>query len=282
MRFGIDIFPTDKTIQPIELAKAVEERGFESLWLPEHSHIPVSRKSPWGGQEGAPPLPEHYWRSHDAFVALGAAAAVTTTLKLGTGISLVAQRDPLWTAKQVASLDVISGGRMIFGVGYGWNKEEMASHGIRYLDRRELLREKILMMKSLWTDDVAHFEGTHLALEPSWAWPKPVQKPHPKIVLGAAAGPRTIEHLVEFCDGWIPLGRHALRTEEVRNALVAAGRDIETFEFTYFGAKPTKEFVDRLITHGIQRVVFHIDSIEPLGVIAQLDTCALLMEQYPT
>ncbi len=280
MQFGIDIFATDKTIQPIELARAVEERGFESLWLPEHSHIPVSRKTPWGGQEGAPPLPEHYWRTHDTFVALAAAAAVTTTLKLGTGISLVAQRDPIWTAKQVASLDVISGGRVIFGVGYGWNKEEMASHGVRFLDRRDLLREKVLMMKSLWTDEVAGFRGEHVGLEPSWAWPKPVQKPHPKIVLGAAIGPRTIEHLVEFADGWIPLGRHELRTGEVREGLVAAGRDPATFDFTFFGARPTREFVDRLASHGFGRVVFNIDSVAPAEVLAQLDACASLVEEY--
>ena len=147
----------------------------------------------------------------DAFVALGAVAATTTQLRLGTGITLVAQRDPIWLAKEVATLDHLSGGRVVFGVGYGWNKEEMASHGVAYKQRRALLREKVLMMKALWTEDVASFEGKLLRLEPSWAWPKPVQKPHPPIIMGGAAGPKTIAHMVEFCDGWMPLStRHDL------------------------------------------------------------------------
>ena len=136
MHIGVEIFPTDQTMQPVELARAVEDRGFESLWFPEHSHIPTSRATPWGGREGAPPLPEFYSRTHDPFVALGAVAAVTSTLKLATGICLVAQRDPIHTAKQVASVDLLSGGRFLFGIGYGWNKEEMAQHGTAYSERR--------------------------------------------------------------------------------------------------------------------------------------------------
>ena len=161
------MFPTDTAIRPDDLARVVEARGFDSLWFPEHSHIPSSRATPWGGVEGAPPLPDHYWRSHEAFIALAYAAAVTTKLRLGTGVSLVAQRDPIWTAKEVASLDHLSGGRVIFGVGYGWNREEMAQHGTRYLDRRTLMREKILMMRALWTQDEALFHGELLDLEPS-------------------------------------------------------------------------------------------------------------------
>ena len=145
MDFGLSLFPTDQTLQPVEVGRAAEEAGFESLFFPEHSHIPVSRESPWGGVTDAPPLPEWYWRSLDPFVALGAVAATTTRLKLGTGITLVAQRDPIWLAKEVATLDHLSGGRVIFGIGYGWNKEEMASHGVAYRQRRAILREKILM-----------------------------------------------------------------------------------------------------------------------------------------
>ena len=151
MKLGVSIFPTDRTIDPASLARAAEERGFESLWFPEHSHIPASRKTPWGGAAGAPPLPEMYWRTHDQFVALMAAAAATTSLKVGSGITLVPQRDPIWLAKQVASVDTLSGGRLLFGIGYGWNKEELAHHGVRYTERRALLREKVLMMKELWT-----------------------------------------------------------------------------------------------------------------------------------
>ena len=140
-----------------------------------------------------------------------AAAAATTTLKIGSGITLVAQHDPIWLAKQVASVDVLSQGRLIFGIGYGWNKEEMAQHGVSYQERRALLREKILMMKELWTGDEASYAGELLHLDPSWAWPKPLQKPHPPIILGGAAGPKTRAHIVEFCDGWMPLyGRHSV------------------------------------------------------------------------
>jgi probable F420-dependent oxidoreductase len=203
MHIGVEIFPTDQTIGVVELAREVEARGFESLWFPEHSHIPTSRATPWGGKEGAPPLPEFYWRTHDPFVALGASAAVTTTLKLATGICLVAQRDPIHTAKEVASVDSISNGRFIFGIGYGWNKEEMAQHGTSYGDRRAILRENILAMRSLWTDDEASFSGEHVSIEPSWAWPKPVQRPGPPIVLGGDAGPRTAADIAEFCDGWM-------------------------------------------------------------------------------
>ncbi len=151
MRIGALIFPTDLGIQPVELAREAEARGFDSLVVPEHSHIPVSRRTPWGGREGAPPLPAEYWRTHDQFLALAAAAAVTERIKLGTGITLVAQRDPLWLAKEVASLDVISGGRVMLGVGYGWNHEEMEHHGIDVKRRRALVREKVLACIELWT-----------------------------------------------------------------------------------------------------------------------------------
>ena len=149
MKFGVAIFPTDQTIQPVPLAKEVEARGFESLWFPEHSHFPVSRTTPWGGRVGAPPLPDFYWRSHHQFIALAAAAAVTTNLKLASGITLVAQRDPIWLAKELASLDMISDGRVLFGIGYGWNVEELAHHGVKYTDRRAVVRERVLAMKEL-------------------------------------------------------------------------------------------------------------------------------------
>ena len=204
MKYGVFIFPTDQSIRPDVLAKEAEDRGFESFWVPEHSHIPTSRVTPWGGQKDAPPLPEQYWRTHDQFLALAFAAAATSKIKLGTGITLLAQRDPIWTAKEVATLDTLSGGRLEFGIGYGWNKEEMAQHGTDYLDRRALLREKVLMMKSLWTEEEASFDGDVLSLEPSWAWPKPAQRPHPPIIMGAAAGPRTLADIVEFCNGWLP------------------------------------------------------------------------------
>ncbi|MBT7428896.1 MAG: TIGR03619 family F420-dependent LLM class oxidoreductase, partial [Ilumatobacter sp.] len=161
MDIGLYIFPTDQTINAVELAKVADQAGFESLWFPEHSHIPVSRATPWGGRAGAPDLPEFYWRTHDPFVTMGACASVTENIKLATGICLVAQRDPIHTAKEVASVDSLSGGRMLFGIGYGWNKEEMAQHGTAYGERRELLRENIKAMQALWTQDEASFSGDH-------------------------------------------------------------------------------------------------------------------------
>ena len=283
MNFGLFIFPTDTTLQPVEAGRAAEEAGFESLFFPEHSHIPTSRKTPWGGVADAPPLPEWYWRSLDPFVALGAVAATTRRLKLGTGITLVAQRDPIWLAKEVASLDHISGGRVIFGIGYGWNKEELASHGVAYERRREILRERILMMKSLWTEEVASFEGKLAHLEPSWAWPKPVQSPHPPIIMGGAAGPRTIADMVEFCDGWMPLGtRHDLdgRLSIVRQALAAAGRDPSAFSITAYGAKGASENVEHLIKLGVDRIVFNLPQREPAEVLDRVGKLGDLIAGY--
>lgn len=220
MDIGVMIFPTDQSIQPIQLAKEVEARGLESIWFPEHSHIPTSRETPWGGMKDAPPLPEMYKRSHDQFVALAACAAVTENVRLGTGITLVAQRDAIWLAKEAASLDMISGGRFELGIGYGWCVEEMRNHNCDYGQRRELLREKMLLVKELWTKEEASYSGEHIHFEKSWAWPKPTQQPHPPIVMGGAAGPKTAAHIAEFCDGWIPLGG----LYDMENGLKAIGK----------------------------------------------------------
>ncbi len=275
MKFGVFIFPMESAIRPDHLAKEVEARGFHSLWFPEHSHIPSSRVTPWGGQEGAPPLPDHYWRSHDAFVALSYAAAVTSNLRVGTGVSLVAQRDPIWTAKEVASLDALSGGRLIFGIGYGWNKEEMAQHGVDYAERRVLLREKMLLMKALWTEGEAAFKGELVNLEPSWAWPKPAQRPHPPIIMGAAAGPRTVADMVEFCDGWMPLATRMDIVGEVgrvREAVADAGRDPDSFEIIAYGARP--DDVDKLIAAGVDHITFNLRPLPPAETIPYLDRLA--------
>jgi probable F420-dependent oxidoreductase len=281
MRIGLEIFPTDQTIDPVDLAREVESRGFESLWFPEHSHIPTSRITPWGGNEGAPPLPEFYWRTHDPFVALGACAAVTSTLKLATGICLVAQRDPIHTAKEVASLDRISGGRFLFGVGYGWNKEEMAQHGTAYGERRAILRENILAMKALWSQDEASFDGQHVSIEPSWAWPKPTQSPHPPIILGGNAGPRTAADIAEFCDGWMPIGgRHPLeRWTEVQSACEAIGRDPASVELGVFLAPPDAGALEGLAAKGVSRAVFGLPQGPRDEVLAALDEFAPLVGQ---
>ncbi len=173
--FGLQIFPTDYSIQPVEFARAAEERGFESLFFPEHTHIPTSRKTPYPGMGD---LPKEYWHAHDPFVALAAAAAVTSRIKLATGICLIIERDPITTAKEVASLDMISGGRFIFGVGAGWNVEEMENHGTAPSSRWKLMRDRVLAMTAIWANDDAEHHGTFVDFDPIWSWPKPVQKPH--------------------------------------------------------------------------------------------------------
>lgn len=273
MHLGVAIFPTDQTIDPVELAREAEARGFESLWFPEHSHIPTNRNTPWGGREGAPPLPEFYWRTHDPFVALAACAAVTSTIKLATGICLVAQRDPIHTAKEVASLDRISGGRVVFGIGYGWNKEEMAHHGTAYGERRAILRENVLAMKELWTHDEASFEGEHVSFSSSWAWPKPSQPGGPPIVLGGDAGPRTAADIAEFCDGWMPIGgRHPLDGwAQVVSACEERGRDPEEIERGVFFAPPTIEKLTELAESGMARTVLGLPQGTRDEVLAALD-----------
>ena len=283
MDFGVMIFPTDSTPSPTELGRAAEDMGFESLWFPEHSHIPTSRETPWGGVKGAAPLPDWYWKTLDTFVALSAVAAVTSNLKLGTGITLVAQRDPIWLAKEVASLDVISGGRVLFGIGYGWNKEELASHGVAYNERRELLRERILMMKSLWMDEVSQYKGERIALEPSWAYPKPVQKPHPPIIMGGAAAPKTIADMVEFCDGWMPLAtRHDIagRLDEVRSAVASAGRDVNSFDITAYSAKAEPELIEKLIGLDVNRIVFNLPQKSPEEANSRLADLSELIKRF--
>lgn len=280
MDIGVAIFPTDTTMQPTELARVAEERGFESLWFPEHSHIPVSRTTPWGGRKGAPDLPDFYWRSHDQFVALGAAAAVTSTIKLATGITLVAQRDPIWTAKQAATVDHISDGRLLMGVGYGWNKEEMNNHGTSYLDRRAILRENVLAMKALWTDEEAEFHGEHVDFDKSWAWPKPKQAGGPPIILGGAAGPKTAADIAEFADGWMPIGaRHAMQggLEEIAKACEAIGRDPKSIEKTIFFAQPTVEELETLEAMGIDRAVLGLPQGDEAEVMAAFDELAKLL-----
>lgn len=280
MEFGINIFATDLTMQPLDLARHCERLGFESVWLSEHSHIPTSRVTPWGGRKDAPPLPEKYWRTHDTLVAISAMAAVTEKLKFGTGIALLAQRDPIWTAKEVATADQISNGRLLFGVGYGWNIEEMNHHGVEYKERRALLREKVLMLKALWTEEEASFDGEYLTLEPSWSWPKPVQQPHPPVILGGRFGPKLVGDLVEWCDGWLPYGSPQLadQTAHVRQSLEDAGRDPAEFTFTVFSAKPEERMVEWGREAGVDRILFGVESDPPARVLENLESIAAFVD----
>ncbi len=202
VRFGVTTFPTDYGPDARELAKAVEDRGFDSLFFNEHSHIPVSRRTafPGGGQ-----LPLEYMHTHDPFIALTVAACVTERILLGTGICLVAQRDPILLAKEVASLDRIAGGRFILGIGAGWNAEEMANHGTRFNQRWGILRERVLAVREIWSRDVAEFHGQFVDFDPLWSWPKPLQRPGPRILLGSKSS-RCFDRVIEYCDGWMPIG----------------------------------------------------------------------------
>ncbi len=285
MRLGLLIFPTDVGMQPIELAREAESRGFASLWFPEHSHIPSSRRSPWGGREGAPPLPEEYWRTHDQFLALTAAAAVTTDLLLATGITLVAQRDPIWLAKEVATLDHISGGRFLFGVGYGWNHEEMEAHGVNPKTRRKLVREKILACKALWTEDEASFDGELVHLEPSWSWPKPVQRPHPPIIIGASPTDLHFRHIIEYGDGWMPIeGRWPIDESwlTLQRQAADAGRDPATLSLGVFGARPDAAHLSALRDLGADHVALGLPALDRDAAMAAMERYAPLVQEFNT
>jgi len=260
MLFGLTIFPTESSIRPADLAAAAEDRGFESLWVAEHSHIPVSRRSPWpGGGE----LPKRYYEVMDPFVALATAAAVTSRLRLGTGICLVVQRDPIQLAKEVASLDQLSGGRFLFGVGGGWNAEEMADHGTAFATRFRLMRERIAAMREIWTAEQAEFHGEFVDFGPMFAWPKPAQKPHPPIIVGGGF-PHAARRAIEYGDGWIPLGSRNLDVvallPEFRRMAAEAGRNPNGLEVTVYGVAPDPESIRRYAEAGVARVVLGLPS----------------------
>jgi probable F420-dependent oxidoreductase len=277
MRYGVSMFPTRYSIGPAELARAVEERGFESLFFPEHTHIPTSRRSPWPG--GAD-LPNEYRETLDPFLALTAAAAATERILLGTGICLVVERDPITTAKEVATLDLLSGGRFLFGVGGGWNREEMENHGTDPTVRFAVMRERILAMKEIWTSDEAEFHGEHVDFDPLWQWHKPVQRPHPPVLV-AGNGPRTLERVMEYGDGWIPIpGRGTVKLGEgtARLREMAAEQGREPVPVTVFGARPQAEVLEHYAASGVDRVLFALPPVEAAEAIKTLDTYANLAE----
>ena len=279
-QFGVVIFPTDYAIAPAVLAQALEARGFESLMVPEHTHIPASRRTPWpGGTE----LPREYWHCNDPFVALATAASVTTTLKLGTGISLVTERDPILMAKQVATLDHLSGGRFLLGVGAGWNVEEMASHGVDFADRWKVLRERVLAMREIWTSDEAEFHGEFVDFEPLWSYPKPAQEGGPKVLLGASSK-WAWQRIADYADGWCPIYQnpdraaamgatdYAAGIRATREAWAEAGRSGEP-DFTMYGVPPQQDRVAELIEMGFNRIVFGLPP-------ADADTVMPLVDRY--
>jgi probable F420-dependent oxidoreductase len=283
MKYGVAIFFTDYSIGPLEIGRALEERGFESLWAPEHSHIPLTRKSPFpqGGE-----LPKKYYDVMDPFVTLPAAAAVTTKLKVGTGICLVVQRDPIQTAKSVASLDQISQGRFLFGIGAGWNEDEMANHGTTdFKGRFKLMEERVRAMREIWTRAKPEFHGTHVEFGPMMAWPKPIQQPLPVIVGGMY--PHGARRAIAFGDGWMP---HATRPAygesdilaqlpAFREMATAAGRDPATIPITTFNTPAAPDTLKRYRDAGVERVVFSIASEDASKTLATLDKLAAAMRQ---
>ena len=260
MKIGAIIFPTDYSIALTALAPALEERGFDALFVPEHTHIPTSRRSPWrGGGE----LPREYSHTLDPFVGLAAAAAATRTLRLGTGICLVTEHDPIATAKAVASLDLVSGGRFEFGIGAGWNAEEMEHHGTRFETRFRVMEDRVKAMQAIWAADEAAYEGEFTSFEPLWSWPKPVQKPHPPILLGGETV-HTLRRVMDFCSGWLPRGAllpdPAEGMARLRAAADDAGRDPATVSVTVFGAPAEQGYLEACGEAGIDRALLLLPS----------------------
>jgi probable F420-dependent oxidoreductase len=279
VKFGLAIFPTAETIQPAALARLAESHGFESLWFPEHTHIPVSRDTPYpGGGE----LPDEYSRIYDPFIALTAAAAATEQLLVGTGICLIVERDPITTAKEVATIDRVSDGRFVFGVGAGWNREEMANHGTDPKTRFSLMRERIEAMKAIWTEDEAAYHGRHVDFEPIWSWPKPVQRPHPPILVGGNSS-GALDRVVAIADGWIPnpetrLSELPERIADLQGRAAAAGRD--RLPVTFYAVKPEQEALRRFADAGVDRAVFYLPSGPPDQVEAYLEHLAGLAANF--
>src|SRR5262245_30164228 len=280
MKLGILMFATDYAIRPDELARACEERGFESVWFPEHTHIPASRRSPWpvGGE-----LPRDYWHTYDLFVSLIAAAAATRTIKLGSGICLVIERDPIILAKEVASVDQLSGGRLLFGIGGGWNAEEMENHGTPFQRRWKVLRERIEAMKVIWATEAAEYHGEFVNFDPIWSYPKPFQQPHPPIILGTLST-KGLQRVVRYCDGWIPTG---VGLEELPAAIKDlharaehAGRRPSEVPVSIFGAPGEEATLHRYQELGVERVVFTVPSREKDQVLPVLDRYATLVPKF--
>lgn len=278
MHFGVGMFATDYAIRIDELARETEARGFESLWVPEHTHIPTSRRTPWpGGGE----LPEEYSHTYDPFVSLMFAAAVTQTLKLGTGICLVIERDAIIMAKEVASLDRLSEGRFLFGIGGGWNAEEMGHHGTAYKTRFKKMGEQVRAMKEIWTKDVAEFHGEYVDFDPIWCWPKPAQQPHPPVLLGGESS-YTLQRVVDYCEGWFPRSRQPeLVTKgmvELQERAAKAGRDMQSLSVSVFGVPGEPQLLETYREAGVTRCILRLPSAGRDTVLPMLDQYAAFLQ----
>jgi len=279
LAFGASMFFTDYSMRPAELGLALEQRGFESVWAPEHSHIPLSRKTaPAGGGE----LAKKYYDTMDPFVTLTAAAMATKTLKVGTGICLVTQRDPIQTAKLVASIDQVSGGRFLFGIGNGWNQDEIENHGVKFADRHKVARERVEAMKAIWTQSKPEYHGEFVNFDPMMAWPKPVQKPHPPVIVGGAF-PYSARRAVRYGNGWIPHAARGTYTEiadmipEFRKLATASGRDPDEIEITVWFPRQDADIMKRYQDLGVKRVVFSLESEPAETVLPVIDAWEKVM-----
>jgi len=275
VRYGLTIFATDRSMDTVELAVEAEARGFDSIWIPEHTHIPTSRLTP--PPTGDAELAEEYKRSLDPLITLAAIAAVTTTIRLGTGVMLPAEREPIVTAKAIATLQRLAAGRFSLGLGFGWNEDELADHGVSMADRREVTREHVEAMQELWSHDVASYQGRHVNFGPSWSWPKPG---HPvPVLIGGGAGPKLFAHIAAYGTGWIPIGGSGL-TEAVprlRETVDAAGGDPSALEIVPFGSLPTAAKLSHFAEVGVTECVFRLPSAERDVVLPILDDHAELL-----
>jgi probable F420-dependent oxidoreductase len=280
MEIGAAMFFTDYAMPAQEIGPALEQRGFESIWAPEHSHIPLSRRSPW---PGGPELPKKYFDAMDPFVTLSVIAAVTRTLKIGTGVCLVIQRDTIQTAKLVASLDQVSAGRFLFGIGGGWNAEEMEDHGTEFKTRFKKLREQIEAMKAIWTQTKPEYTGDLVKFPPMMVWPKPVQKPYPPVILGGAY-PHAARRAIAYGDGWIPIagrgdGDLADQIVQFRAMAMAAGRDPASLPITIFSAPENLDTLKRYKDMGVSRAIVQLPSAATEEIVPIIDRWAELMRK---
>jgi probable F420-dependent oxidoreductase len=278
MHLGLTMFVTDYSIAPHDLACEAEARGFESLWLPEHTHIPASRKTPYpaGGD-----LPTEYWHTLDPFASLAAAAVVTKTIKLATGICLLIERDTITTAKQAATVDRLSGGRFLFGIGGGWNVEEMENHGTAYKTRFKKLREQVLASREIWTKENAEFHGEHVSFDPIWCHPKPVQPGGPPVIVGGMS-PQAMDRALDYADGWLPIdggmGPDALKPmlDEFDRRREAKGRARSAVSLTVYGATPNPAVLAKYREMGVDRVTLRMRPEARDAVLPKLDKLAAL------
>jgi len=280
MKIGVTVQSTDKAMHPVEVAREAEARGFHSLYIPEHTHIPTSRRTP--PPAGTEVLPEEYLRSPDPYIALAAAASVTEEILLGTGIGLPAQHDPITFAKQISTLDWMTQGRFIFGIGYGWNHEEMENHGIEVPRRRAHVRETMLAMQALWANDVASYEGEFVRFEASWQWPKPIQRPRPRTLIGGAAGPILFSHIAEYADGWMPFGGAGMsaQLDKLRDVFAESGRDSDALHIVPMGVFPSDEKLSYFEAMGVTETILRIPAAGRDEILPVLDDFVQYIDRF--